>query len=132
MNVVSCYRAAQIAQVTKQNISLKKQINVDDKSKYRYFAFDKNTGDFGVDLDHKEWKAYMIKRRSSRSYDKSLENVSSNNTNSKLSQVNNPDLVNKTAFAKAVVGAIKEQYGSNGAELKKLLTNISKRYEGMM
>ena len=60
MRVVSCYKASQLAQVTKQLIGNQKKVNANSKSKYPYFAFDRNSGEFGIDIESRSWKDYII------------------------------------------------------------------------
>lgn len=132
MNIVSCYRASQIAQVSKQAISEKRQVKIDGKYKYKYFGHDKNSGDFGVDLDHIDWKRYMDKRRSSRGFDKSLENMQSNNTKGQVSRSEVKDVVDRKSFVLATAKVISRTYNIYGDELKKLCNDISVEYEGMV
>ena len=63
MKIVSCYRASAIAQVSKQLVSSHKKANQADKGRYPYFAYDKDTGKFGVDIESDAWKLYMQSRQ---------------------------------------------------------------------
>ncbi len=64
MDVVTCYRASKLAGVSKQLIGNMKKANADNKGKYPFFAFDRDSGSFGVDTEHPSWKEYIQKRRS--------------------------------------------------------------------
>ncbi len=125
MNVVSCYKAAQIAQVTKQNISLKKKVNADNKSKYKYFCYDKETGEFGVDIDHLEWKKYIKSRQSSN---KIVKN-SPNSTDSQATVNEEEETVIKKHFAQSVVNAVKKKYNASPRDLNELVVIIREEYD---
>ena len=64
MEVVTCYRASKLAGVSKQLIGNMKKANADNKGRYPFFAFDRESGNFGVDTDDPVWKEYIQKRRS--------------------------------------------------------------------
>ena len=87
MKVISCYKAAQIAQVSKQLLTKYKKVNADDKTKYPYFSYDKDTGEFGVDIKSKSWLEYMEKRRNSIGYDPEKERVLTKQTEVKSGKV---------------------------------------------
>lgn len=129
MNIVSCYRASQIAQVSKQAISEKRQVKIDGKYKYKYFGHDKNSGDFGVDLDHVDWKRYMDKRRSSRGFDKSLDNMQSKPSKSQASQGDQQETVIKKHFAQALVNALRKQYKKTDSEIRNFLLIVQDEYD---
>ena len=83
MKVVTCYRASQIARVSKQLIGNHKKVNSHDKSKYSYFAFDRDTGKFGVDIESETWLEYMERRRLSIGYNSNKEKEPSTLTDNK-------------------------------------------------
>lgn len=125
MNVVTCYKAAQLAGVSRQYIKSLKDVNAKDKTKYRYFGYDKDSGKFGVDIDHPEWKNYISKKESTNNNKKS----DINNTESKPIYYNNSDYVHKTNLINAVVNTLKSDLGLKGSELKKVLDGIERRYQ---
>ena len=59
MKVVTMYRAAKIAGVSKQAIFDLKKRNADGKSNYSFFCYDPKTGKFGINVDDIEWKKYL-------------------------------------------------------------------------
>ena len=125
MNVVTCYEAAKIAKVSKQIMSSRKKVNSLDKSKYKYFAFDSISGDFGVDTDHIEWKRYMTKRRSTPKF----KNDTVKNTEGHSIVNTNPDYVNKNNMLHAVVNALRKNLKLTGKEMKAITDQIAFEYE---
>lgn len=127
MNVVTCYAAAKIAKVSKQIMSTRKNVNADNKNKYKYFAFDKNSGDFGVDLDHNDWKRYMTKRRSTEAF----KNDQLRDTKSQSTDYEPDNTTFKNNLMQAVVDSLREGLGLKGKELKRITGLIESKYEGM-
>ncbi len=135
MNVISCYRAAQIAQVSKQLFTKYKKVNADDKSKYPYFSFDKDTGEFGVDIDSKSWIEYMEKRRNSNGYDTEKEKVLSKNTGVELTKVDYQNTADNTALFMKLISAVEQSIIEVLKPDKKKLDLVEKmiidKYRGM-
>ncbi len=135
MKVVSCYRAAQIAQVSKQLIIKRKKINADNKSKYLYFCYDPVSGKFGIDIESKLWLSYMQKRRNTAGYSVEKERLLTIGTDDNRGVVDqgndadNDDRFNR--LLSAVVVEIKNTFKPSKEKLDGLLQRISNRFEGM-
>lgn len=128
MNVVSCYRAAKIAQVSKQCIAKQKAVNLSNKSKYRYFSYDKDSGEFGIDIDSKYWSTYMEKRRNQKGYISYKEKGLTTDTGVKSTQVdykNNTDIDRLLeSVEKTVIKIFKPSPKKNDEFFKELIKNM--------
>ena len=131
MKVVSCYRAAQIAQVSKQLIIKRKKINADNKTKYLYFCYDPVSGNFGIDIESKLWLAYMQKRRNTIGYSMEKERLLTNKTDDKQGIVDQDNDVQFNNLLLAVKIVIEEKFKLKKKEIDKLLFAIGERFEGM-
>ena len=131
MKVVSCYRAAQIAQVSKQLIIKRKKINADNKSKYSYFCYDPVSGNFGIDIESKLWLEYMQKRRNTIGYDTVKEKVLTTQTDDKRGEVDQGNDARFNNLLLAVKIVIEEKFKLKKKDMDKLLFAIGERFEGM-
>jgi len=135
MKVVSCYEAARVAEVSKQNLSKQKKVNANDKSKYTYFAFDKDSGKFGIDIESKAWLTYMQKRQSTIDHKASMKKTQEQPTQSTLIDHKEGKSVNQDKrfknLLRAVVFEIKKTSKFSGKEIEKLTDDIWERFEGM-
>lgn len=121
MNVVTCYRAAKIANVKKQTISEMKQKNALGTGKYDFFCYHPKTGEFGVDVDSPAWSGYIDRRRSRNLLDE-------NETEHGLTTCEQPKRVDDKALLLAVKRAVKERCGMAGRDLNELLKYINELY----
>lgn len=131
MKVVSCYRAAQIAQVSKQLITKRKKINADNKSKYPYFCYDPVSGNFGIDIESKIWLEYMQKRRITLGYSMEKQRLLTNKTNDKQGVVDQDNDVRFNNLLLATKIVIEESLKLKKKDIDKLLFAIGERFEGM-
>ena len=129
MKVVSCYRAAQIAQVSRQLIIKRKKINADNKSKYLYFCYDPVKGNFGIDIESKLWLEYMQKRRNTLGYSVEKERLLTNKTDDKQGGVDQGNSVDESAIIDIVVSAIKEILKPSAKDMNRLLKLIDRKYD---
>ena len=131
MKVVTCYRASRIAQVSKQLIGNHKKVNSRDKSKYSYFAYDKDTGKFGVDIESDAWLEYMERRRLSLGYDPNKKNQPSTLTNIKstVDQRENSDYMDD--LIRIVKKTLNQIYDADADEqdmfILKMLENVESK-----
>ncbi len=135
MEVVTCYKAAQIAKVSKQAIQNLKILNASGKKKYSFFKYNKATGEIGVDVNDKEWTIYVNKIVNTRtSVSKEIEPVIDMEAGIvKVKHGNNAPKDDRfEKLMEAVFFVIKKTYSPSAQELKKLTNDISKRYEGMV
>ena len=128
MEVVTMYRAAKIAGVSKQAIFDLKKRNADGKSNYSFFCFDPKTGKHGIDINDIEWKRYLDRgnkknRQGNKPVRKTKEGVIPSD------QGNDARFKN---LMEAVFFVLKKTYSPSAQELEKLTGDISKRYEGMV
>jgi len=108
MKVVSCYRAAQIAQVSKQLIIKRKNINAGNKEKYPYFCYDPVTGKFGINIESHVWLEYMQKRQNTAGYDVDNERLLTNKTDDKRGGVDHQNTVDNTALFIKLINVVEE------------------------
>ena len=131
MKVVSCYRAAQIAQVSRQLIIKRKKINADNKSKYLYFCYDPVKGNFGIDIESKLWLEYMQKRRNTLGYSVEKERLLTNKTDDNQGVVDQGNDVRFNNLLLATKMILEERLKLKKKEIDKLLFSIGERFEGM-
>ncbi len=125
MKVVTMYRAAKIAGVTKQAIFDLKKRNADGKSNYSFFCFDPKTGKHGINTDDIEWKMYLDRgNKKHRQGKKAVKGTSEGNVDTEQNNI-----VNENNLLIAVKMAIKETFSISGKEMNKLLKLIEKKYE---
>ena len=131
MKVISCYKAAQLAQISKQAMSRQKLDNEKNRGKFPYFCYDRDTGEFGVDIESKPWKEYMRTRRSSDQYDTSKEKP----TLIKLGLIsvdsNSGDSVNSQAMIQSMKSAFVKTVGGD-ALLDKFIAQVFADYKGIV
>ncbi len=133
MEIVSCYKAAQIARVSKQAIQNLKILNASGKKKYSFFKYNKATNDMGVDLNEREWTTYVNKTVNTRtSVSKEIEPVI--DMESGIVQDEHGNNASKDdrfeKLMEAVFFVIKKTYSPGQKELDNLLQRISDRFEG--
>ena len=131
MKVVSCYRAAKIAQVSKQLIIKRKKINADNKSKYIYFCYDPINGNFGIDIESKTWLEYMQKRRNTAGYEMEKEKVLTTETDDKRGVVDQGNDVRFNNLLLCVKLELEESLKLKKEKVNKILFGIGERFEGM-
>lgn len=125
VDVVNYAEAARQAGVSRNMISKLKKMHINKESVKSYFVFDPDSGKPGVNIEDKTWIKYVDKANKQRSNQKKQITT----TKVQPTVIKSEDLVSKTAFAKAVVGACKEQLGLNKQQLEKLLPLINMKYE---
>jgi hypothetical protein len=126
VNVISYNQAAIKAGVSRQRITKLKRDHKEKKKIQSYFVFDPDNGKEGINIDDPSWKSYENKNNKKRVN----KNVSTKETESKPSDNENENYVNKNAFAKAVIDAAREQLGLSNKDLKKFMGLIQVKYEG--
>lgn len=132
MNVVSCYQAAKVAGVSRQRIGAMKKANADDKGKYPFFAFDKDDGHFGVDLDHQSWLEFVDRRASIGLLEPEPDNRQSNKAKQPPTK---PELDISTIMQNllsAVDGAISEVLKPSKKKMDAVKAEIVRRYSEMV
>ena len=127
MKVVSCYRAAQIAQVSKQLIIKRKNINADNKEKYPYFCYDPVTGKFGIDIESKLWLEYMQKRRNTDGYSVEKERLLTTQTGSNQGGVDHGNTVDNTALFIKLINVVEESIKEILKPSQKKMDMVKKR-----
>ncbi len=130
MEVVTCYKAAQIAKVSKQAIQNLKILNASGKKKYSFFKYNKMTGEIGVDVNDREWTIYVNKTVNTRtSVSKEIEPVIDMESGIvQGEQDNNALLMNMiTAVEKSVI----EVLNPKPEKLKELQKKIIENYRGL-
>ena len=132
MNVVSCYRAAKIAGVSKQRISSMKKANADSKGKYPFFAFDSKEGYFGVDIDHREWQSFIDRRKSTGLLQSPGANGQSENTLSQSTESRADQLTIMQDLLIAVDGAISEILKPSQKKRETVRNEIVRRHTEMV
>ncbi len=125
MNVVTCYKASQVAGVSKQAIQSLKNANTLQKGKYTFFCYDSETGKFGVDLDNKHWLNYLDRNKDNPKKKKRLIKIHK----SKDKSPENSQSFNQNKLIDSVVKAIKDSFEIDEKELTELLELIEKYYE---
>ena len=133
MEIVSCYKAAQIARVSKQAIQNLKILNASGKKKYSFFKYNKATNDMGVDLNDREWTTYVNKTVNTRtSVSKEIEPVIDMESGIVQGEHGNnaPKDDRFEKLTEAVFFVIKKTYNPSAVELEKLTNDISNRFEG--
>ena len=126
MKVVTCYKASKIAGVSKQAIHSLKNANALQKGKYPFFCYDPIKGNFGVDVENREWKNYLDRNK----HHPARKNKQDKQTNGQLNCANSPNTVDKEALIDAVVKSINKVFKPPVSKLRELLKMIEDIYEG--
>ncbi len=127
MKVVSCYRASKLAQVSKQLIIKRKNINADNKEKYPYFCYDPVTGKFGIDIESALWIEYMQKRRNTAGYSVEKERLLTNETDDKRVKVDQGNSVDNTALFIKLINVVEESIKEVLKPSQKKMDMVKKR-----
>lgn len=106
MKVVSCYKAAQMAGVSRQVVHQMKKINSEIKGRYDFFRHDPINGKLGVDVDSQNWQFYIDSRQAKKKA--TVDNTVGHSTNHEQSES-----VNTDAMVKAIQEAFVEIVGSD-------------------
>ncbi len=125
MKVITCYKAAKIAGVSKQAIQSLKNANTLQKGKYPFFCHSPENGKFGVDIENKHWINYLDRNRDNPKKKKLLKKL----PESKDNQPENGQLFNQNRLINAVVKAIDETFNIDNSKRNELLRLIDAYYE---
>jgi hypothetical protein len=132
MNVISCYKAAQLAQISKQAMSRQKLSNEKNKGKYPYFGYDKDSGDFGVDIEHESWIEYMETRRSTTEFDLNREKALLKNMRLVSIDRESSNSAAFDALIESCVFAVKELFSPSNKKLNQLNDLIIDNFQEKM
>ena len=136
MKVVNYNQAATIAGVSRQRINTMRNAHKNNKKSFPFFVFDPLTANPGVDIEHVEWLSYVGKTsRKVKRIPGIIEKHPATITESKSNQgeLDNNDY-SKVRFdnlLQATYFVIVETYKPTDKQVKKLMGDISKRFEGM-
>ena len=127
MKVVTMYRAAKIAAVSKQAIFDLKKRNADGKSNYSFFCYDPKTGKHGINVDYIKWKKYLD--RGEKKYRQGKEPVKSTTHGVVKGEQDNDVRFNNLLLATKKILERDLKLGKKAID--KILFDIGVEFEGM-
>ena len=132
MKVVNYNQAATIAGVSRQRINTMRNAHKNNKKSFPFFVFDPLTANPGVDIEHVEWLSYVGKTSRKVKREPGIkEKHHATITESKYTQGKSGNDKRFDNLLKATYFVIVETYKPTDKQIKKLMGDISKRFEGM-
>ncbi len=109
MGIITQAEAAKLVGVSRQTIN---QASKNEKWKYPFFVYNKNTSALGVDTDSRHWSAWLANRENKPVTKKIKENKK-------------PDVA---LFVEITLSIVQEKFGATDDEMEQIRIEISKKY----